>query len=152
MEKSPAARISLQPYADSDLEPLTRLMNHWSDDARWDPGRLSRTIDALRAGSDNEIWLAKDAFGGLVGYAQLGPVFLLGFEPFYEIMQLLVDKNARGRGVGTAMLAEIERLVRRRGFKIIRLSSRNERADAHRFYRRNGYVEFKRSNFFVKNL
>ncbi|MBN2354276.1 MAG: GNAT family N-acetyltransferase [Spirochaetales bacterium] len=127
-------------------------MNQWSDGARWTAEDVARTISAMRAGSDNEIWLAKDERGGLVGYAQIGPVFLLGKKPFYEIMQILVDRDARGRGFGTAILVEIERLVRRRGFKSIRLSSRKERVDAHRFYRHNGYVEFKSSKFFEKKL
>jgi GNAT superfamily N-acetyltransferase len=144
--------ISLHPYDDSDLENLSRLMSHWSDDAQFPPEQLKTTIAALRDHCDNEIWLAKDGRGALLGYALIGPVYLLGQEPFYEIMQLLVDKDRRSRGVGAFLLAEIEKIVLGRGFKTIRLSSRMERADAHRFYRKNGYVEFKTSRFFEKKL
>ncbi len=144
--------ITLHPYRDADLEALAGLMCHWWEERTCTAGDLKPSIAALYEKSDNEILLARDERGVLLGYAQIGPVYLLGHEPFYEIMQLLVDKNARDLGVGTAMLAEIEKLVLGRGFRSIRLSSRLERADAHRFYRRNGYVEHKTSRFFEKNL
>lgn len=144
--------IALRPYHDSDLEALARLMRHWGDGARYTAEQVGSRIAAMRVGSDNEVWLATDERGALLGYAQFGPVYLLGREPCYEIMQLLVDDTARGRGVGTAMLVEIEKIVRGRGFKTIRLSSRFDRVDAHRFYRKNGYAEFKSSRFFEKKL
>ena len=50
------------------------------------------------------------------------------------------------------MLREIEKLVLARGYTSLKLSSRMERTAAHRFYRKNGFVEFKCSRFFEKEL
>jgi ribosomal protein S18 acetylase RimI-like enzyme len=144
--------INLQPFTDADLPALTALVNHWRDDSHYSAETVKKNFDALSAESKNEIWLAKNEKGELLGYVQIGPIYLLTHEPFYEIMQLLVDKTRRSQGVGAAMLEEIEKIVRARGFTVIRLSSRMEREDAHRFYRKNGFVEFKSSRFFEKRL
>jgi GNAT superfamily N-acetyltransferase len=46
----------------------------------------------------------------------------------------------RGRGIGAALMAEVERLARARGCALLQLTSDKRRADAHRFYARLGYV------------
>jgi GNAT superfamily N-acetyltransferase len=56
-----------------------------------------------------------------------------------EIESVYVRPDARGQGVGAAMLAHAEAFAQNRGCYRVQLTSRNERLDAHRFYRARGY-------------
>jgi GNAT superfamily N-acetyltransferase len=56
-----------------------------------------------------------------------------------EIETVYVRADQRGRGVGAALLAHAEDFARDRGCYRVQLASRNERLDAHRFYRAHGY-------------
>jgi GNAT superfamily N-acetyltransferase len=56
-----------------------------------------------------------------------------------EIETVYVRSDRRGRGVGAALLAHAEDFARDRGCYRVQLASRNERLDAHRFYRARGY-------------
>lgn len=67
-----------------------------------------------------------------------------------EIESVYVRSDWRGRGVGAALLAHAEGFARERGCYRLQLTSRNERGDAHRFYRANGYSQ--NSQGFKKQL
>lgn len=66
------------------------------------------------------------------------------------ISALVVDEEARGGGVGAALLSEAERQARGSGCGQLELSSSLKREDAHRFYLAQGYQE--RPKRFVKLL
>lgn len=56
-----------------------------------------------------------------------------------RINTVVVDACARGRGIGEALTREAIVISRTAGVRRITLSSRNERAAAHRMYRRVGF-------------
>jgi GNAT superfamily N-acetyltransferase len=56
-----------------------------------------------------------------------------------EVESVYVRADQRGRGVGAALLAHAEAFAADRGCYRVQLTSRNERLDAHRFYRAQGY-------------
>jgi GNAT superfamily N-acetyltransferase len=56
-----------------------------------------------------------------------------------EVESVYVRSDQRGRGVGRALMAFVEEHARQRGCYRVQLTSRNERGDAHRFYRALGY-------------
>jgi ribosomal protein S18 acetylase RimI-like enzyme len=62
-------------------------------------------------------------------------------EAAYDLYWLVVGAAARGRGVGGALLAETERLLRARGVRVVRVetSSLEGQGGASRFYERSGY-------------
>ena len=53
---------------------------------------------------------------------------------------LVTDAGHRGRGVGAALLRELESRAREAGCRVLDLDSGADRADAHRFYFREGMV------------
>jgi len=57
-----------------------------------------------------------------------------------EIVNLVVDKNARRRGIGKELLAYIERIAIENDCVCVEVASGKRREDAHRFYEREGYV------------
>jgi GNAT superfamily N-acetyltransferase len=63
---------------------------------------------------------------------------------------LVVDADARSGGVGAALLAHLEDRGLAAGCHVLELDSGHQRTDAHRFYRREGYVD--RSAHFAKDL
>jgi GNAT superfamily N-acetyltransferase len=62
---------------------------------------------------------------------------------FLRITALVVRREARGRGVGRALLAASEDAARRLGCSLIEVSSgrRPERDPAHRFYNAAGFTD-----------
>jgi GNAT superfamily N-acetyltransferase len=56
-----------------------------------------------------------------------------------EIESVHVRSDMRGRGIGASMLVAAEAIAKDRGCYRMQLTSRNVRADAHRFYLANGY-------------
>ena len=60
-------------------------------------------------------------------------------QPLGRITILVVDEQARGRGVGRALVEAVESWCTRQGCKIIEVTSNDRRAEAHAFYRHMGY-------------
>jgi GNAT superfamily N-acetyltransferase len=57
-----------------------------------------------------------------------------------EIKRMYVQPEARGRGVGRTLLAELERLARDLGYAVVRLDTGAKQPQAQRMYERAGYV------------
>jgi ribosomal protein S18 acetylase RimI-like enzyme len=77
----------------------------------------------------------------LMGYACFGPT--PSTDGTYDLYWLAVDPAAQGRGVGRAMLAEVERLLGARGARLLvaETSGRPDYAATRAFYLATGYVE-----------
>ena len=63
-----------------------------------------------------------------------------------EIVNLVVDENVRGRGLGKELLAHFEPIAKSQGCVCIEVDSGKHREAAHRFYMREGF-EFKHYKF-----
>lgn len=76
----------------------------------------------------------------------VGIVGLMVFPAFHRdglhgyITALVVDENARGAGVGGALLEVAERWFAERGVKRVSLTTALHREDAHVFYEKHGYT------------
>ena len=55
--------------------------------------------------------------------------------------EIVVEEGHRSRGVGAALLKQAEELAREAGCNLLELDSAFHRADAHRFYEREGYAK-----------
>lgn len=75
-------------------------------------------------------------FGGF----RVGPTFE-GAVLEGEIVALIVDQDHRSQGVGAAIVAEGEAWAVERGASSMMLGTRGDRARAHSFYVREGYLE-----------
>jgi putative acetyltransferase len=62
-------------------------------------------------------------------------------EPVVEIKRMYVRPEARGRGVGVAILAALEREAVGRGFRVVRLETGPLQPEAIGLYARGGYRE-----------
>jgi ribosomal protein S18 acetylase RimI-like enzyme len=80
----------------------------------------------------------------LVGYACFGPT--PATDGTYDLYWLAVEPAAQGRGIGRALVREVEgRLIGRGGrLLIVETSSRPDYASTRQFYTRSGYTEAAR--------
>lgn len=65
-----------------------------------------------------------------------------------EISGLVVDASLRGRGIGAALLDEVKRWAAELGVATVRLRANVVRAEAHRFYERQGFARAKQQIVF----
>jgi GNAT superfamily N-acetyltransferase len=97
-----------------------------------------RAIDADPA----HVLAVADSGGEIVGTMQLS--FLPGLARRgalrAQVEAVRVAENARGSGLGAAMMAWAIDEARRRGCALVQLTSDKSRTDAHRFYQRLGFA------------
>lgn len=75
------------------------------------------------------------------------------YTPRYvEISGLIVDAEARGRGIGALLLRAVEAWAAELGVPSVRLRANIVRVDAHRFYEREGFARRKTQYMFEKAL
>jgi GNAT superfamily N-acetyltransferase len=60
-------------------------------------------------------------------------------DPVVRVIALVVDAGARERGVGAALLAEVERIARRAGAGYIEVTSGHHRPEATHLYEHMGF-------------
>ena len=115
-------------------------------------GEMERRMLLLRENADHGLFVVEDAGGGVVGWVHVCGEHLLVSPPYAEVGGLVVDDEARGVGVGRALMAEAERWARERGYREVRVRSGTARTGAHAFYQRIGYRLVKSQHRFVKTL
>jgi len=88
----------------------------------------------------------------VVGWVEASVVRRLQSPAHALIGGLVVKDGMRGLGVGKRLCAEVEAWSRGKGLAVVRVTSRNTREAAHRFYLREGYRQTKVSAVFEKLL
>jgi GNAT superfamily N-acetyltransferase len=145
-----APAVSIRIAAAGDAAALADLSTQlgYSSAAAVMVERLAR----VHSEDGGEVFVALDANGRTVGWTHVVPRLHLEENTFAELAGLVVDEGARGTGVGAMLLRAAEDWARGRGFPQLRVRSNVVRVRAHRFYRREGYVERKRQVVFDKAL
>lgn len=69
-----------------------------------------------------------------------------------EIKALIVDENSRGSGIGKALMDAAEKWAKTYQLHTIYLNCNILRDRTHKFYQREGYVNYKTSLFFEKKI
>jgi len=74
------------------------------------------------------------------GGRTLGCAAMAAREGYGEVKSMFVAPEARGRGVGAALLARVEAEARARGLSLLRLETGDVLDAAHRVYERAGFA------------
>jgi predicted N-acetyltransferase YhbS len=111
-------------------------------------GQFGYPSDAADVGSRLARMVANPATHALVATADrtvlgIGAIHFIdileGDRPLAALVLLIVDEPHRGRGVGSALVAALEREAEARGSFGVSVHSGKQRVGAHAFYRRLGY-------------
>jgi len=88
----------------------------------------------------------------VVGWIEVSIQHHLQSGPHALIGGLVVKDGVRGRRIGQQLCRQAESWSAGQGMKLLRVTSRSTRQDAHRFYLRDGYRPVKTSLVFEKSL
>ncbi|MEC5397459.1 GNAT family N-acetyltransferase [Uliginosibacterium sp. H1] len=107
---------------------------------------LRRRIAALRAPQDS-VWIA-ESDGCLLGAGSLHlvPMFHAS-EGLGKVTALVVSAQARGQGIGRALMRALEEHARLHGATRMEVISGNHRPQAHAFYQHLGYAATSQQRF-----
>lgn len=86
------------------------------------------------------------------GWVHLEVVYDLIEKTMTEIKAIVVDEDARGLGVGHALIEHAKNWTRERGLDAVYLSCNIVRDRTHKFYKREGFYISKTSHFFTADL
>ena len=128
---------TLRPPTADDSPDLAELMTQlgYPCDPRDIPARITKLLNDPRV-----LLTVAEHEGGVAGLVS-GHVLdaIHKTQPVALLTALVVIERARGRGIGTLLVAHVENWARARGAGAISLTSALRRTDAHDFYRRLGY-------------
>ncbi|MFE4667620.1 GNAT family N-acetyltransferase [Streptomyces sp. NPDC056716] len=111
-------------------------VHHWlSTDAYWALGRARDVQDRAIAGSLN-FGVYETASGALAAYARV----VTDRATFAWLCDVYVDRPARGKGLGTALVAAVREELRSYGVRRVLLATH----DAHGVYGKLGFRELER--------
>jgi GNAT superfamily N-acetyltransferase len=123
----------------SDAESLARLLTELGYPVS--PQRLGRRLQTLSGERGTRVFVV-ESDGELCGVAAMHCMHQLELDdPACRLTTLVVAPEARGRGVGRALMARVDREARGRGCVRIEVTSAEHRAGAHEFYERLGFEE-----------
>ena len=106
--------------------------------SQWDPRRAEVALEQAIASHDSVVLLADDGgelVGFCTGYQDMHSV-RFGYRAWVE--DLAIDPGRRSEGIGKRLLDAAKDWARERGATHLELDSSETRADAHRFYEREG--------------
>jgi GNAT superfamily N-acetyltransferase len=143
-----SARVSLRAARQGDLKALVSLIAADQLGATRDGVRDAADLAAYTAAFEAidadpaHILVVAELAGEIVGTMQLS--FLPGIARRgalrAQIEAVRVADGNRGSGLGAAMIGWAIDEARRRGCALVQLTTDKSRLDAHRFYRRLGFV------------
>jgi GNAT superfamily N-acetyltransferase len=140
------SEISIRPATPADEDAVLGLIPQLFDE----PGRKAPgyTEERGRTGirwaiqrPDSDILLALDGDRHLGVASVYADIQSIRYGPRCCLQDLVVSREARGRGIGKALLDAATEWAREHGCTHLQLSSGLGRVDAHRFYRREGMGE-----------
>ena len=138
------AQVSAQPGGvrvrrgeNSDINELVLLEQRTFDSDRLSRAQYRRHLDSDSA----QVLVASASHNHFLGAAVL---FFRKHSKLARVYSLATQPQARGRGVGTALLGAAERAARRRGCHALRLEVQVDNARAIRLYEKIGYVRIGR--------
>lgn len=125
----------LEFSADPARLDLDRVHTWLAEESYWALGRSRAALEAAVAGSRN-YGVYDRASGTQLGYARV----ITDGVTFAWLCDVFVDANARGRGIGVALVEQVMATLEPLGLRRIGLTT----ADAHSLYERFGFAALER--------
>ena len=130
------AQITIRTATADDADRLASLLTDEGYPAG--PSDLARRIAAFR-GPASRVLVAEHG-GEVLGFVAFSLVPRFETEDtFLRVITLVVDPGARGRGVATALLGDVERIGRDEGIAFLEVTSGHHRPEARKLFEAAGY-------------
>ncbi len=104
------------------------------------------------ARSTNQLVLVAEDGGRVIGWIHATQQLVLEAGDRCEIVGLVVDREARGKGVGRQLVERVERWAGERDLHLMSVRSAISRVESHPFYERLGYERIKTSHTYRKRI
>lgn len=143
-------KMKIRPVTASDtgaLQPLLEQLGYAVSEAE-----IKKRIARLVLSGEHCLVLAGGEDGAPLALLHVYGRPALEKPPEAVVQALVVRDEARGRGIGQAMMAYAEDWAAAHGYRHVSLSSQVERDGAHEFYRRLGYSRYATSHHFRKTI
>lgn len=113
--------------------------------------KTKESLELILSDKNNIVFVAVSDVK-VVGYVH-GQVYQLIYAPaMINIMGIAVNREFKRKGIGKALMSEIEKYAKENGINKIRLNSGKSRLGAHSFYRKCGYGNIKQQLKFTKDI
>jgi GNAT superfamily N-acetyltransferase len=112
---------------------------------------VAARLEVLLDHPDHAVFVTEET-GGIVGWIQVSLSILVESPPTAVVGGLVVDERHRRRGIGPLLLREADAWAREKGATRLRVPCNVTRADAHRFYEREGFREVKKQKIFERTI
>jgi GNAT superfamily N-acetyltransferase len=114
--------------------------------------QVAQRFHRISRDAECALFVAQGPEERILGWVYVRGVLPMVSDPRAEIWSLVVDEEARGQGIGRALMERVEAWAAECGYQAISLRSNTIRHEAHRFYERRGYRITKTSHIFEKSL
>jgi predicted N-acetyltransferase YhbS len=126
--------MTFRPYRQGDDDALARLLTQLGHPI--DPATLAQRI----VKQERNLILVAETDGKPVGFVSWQIEWVLTRErPVAHLTALVVDQRLRQLGIGSALVAQVEKAARKIGCEMLFVLSNRSRPMAHAFYSRNGF-------------
>ena len=102
--------------------------------------------------SKNEALLVACEGKSVLGWTHISIYNMIYYQKLGNILGLIVDQNARGKGAGKLLMAAAEKWAKKKGCAGVIVNSAESRKDAHTFYEKIGYRLVKRQERYYKEV
>ena len=132
----PKPKLKLRDAKLSDVPRLVELIHELGHEIS--EKQVRKNFEALRKSGETPLLATLDK--AVVGMCGLGRrVVIHRPAPLGRITALVVSKDARGHGIGRKLVEAAEEWMRKKGCRLVEVTSNDRRAEAHAFYRHMGY-------------
>jgi len=135
-ERPPPPKPQVRDARLADAARLVELIRYLGHEI--DEKSVRKNLSALKKMGETPlvVTLGKD----VVGLCGVGARVIIHREaPIGRISPLVVAEEAQGHGIGRRLVEAAEEWMRKKGCKLVEVTSNDRRADAHAFYRHMGY-------------
>jgi GNAT superfamily N-acetyltransferase len=143
------SNVTIRPPAAADADSLAVLSTQLGYPVT--TAQIMERLEKIEQERDHQVFVA-ELSGQVVGWVEVYARTILVDDGVAEIEGLVVDDDARGRGIGQVMMAFVESWAREHGCSHVYLRSNVVREAAHRFYEGLGYHHIKTQKAFLKKL
>ena len=130
--------MTIRPALPADAPPISELLGQLGYPAP--VSEIPQRLQALAAFPSAAAFVATNRYGEVVGLITSHIIpSIHDNEPVGWLTTLVVLEDARGAGIGSALVRHVERWASEKGAKRLSVTSGAHRQSTHEFYEKRGY-------------